>query len=421
MKSTAVVTIVSMNYFAFAKNLAYSYKKNNPGDDFYILIVDKITEFEKIKDDKYSIIDINELNISNLHDLAFKYDIVELNTAVKPFFIEYLFSNYNYENVIYLDPDIMVFNNFDFIKNILTKESIVLTPHILYESYDSGTLKDNEFLKNGIFNLGFIAFKNNINSKRMLNWWKEKLEIYCYKDYLNGLAWDQKWIDFVPTLFDEVYILKHPGHNVAHWNIHERNISVVNNIFKVNDKYDLIFFHFSNYKINNPEYIVNVPNYFVNEPVQLKVSDRKDLSELYSIYHNEVLKCGYDEFSRVKYFYSCFDNGITIKNIYRKLYAGLKDSYHFDSNPFCTTKNNSFYIWLCKEKYINRENKSCNLTEKVSATNVNQIMMTLKLFKLLRKVLGVTKYISLLKKAVWVSNIDNHYILYNKLNEDNEK
>ena len=34
---------------------------------------------------------------------------------------------------------------------------------------------------------------------------------------------DQRWIDFVPSLFDH-HILKDPSYNVAYWNLHERDL-----------------------------------------------------------------------------------------------------------------------------------------------------------------------------------------------------
>ena len=36
---------------------------------------------------------------------------------------------------------------------------------------------------------------------------------------------DQRWIDFVPSLFDH-FILKDPTYNVAYWNLHERDADV---------------------------------------------------------------------------------------------------------------------------------------------------------------------------------------------------
>jgi hypothetical protein len=58
----------------------------------------------------------------------------------------------------------------------------------------------------------------------------------------------------MPALYDNYFILKHPGYNMANWNLHERQLFIEKTSF-VNDEYPLCFFHFSSYKFNNPEQI----------------------------------------------------------------------------------------------------------------------------------------------------------------------
>src|SRR5262245_7841005 len=41
---------------------------------------------------------------------SFKYDLVELNTAVKPYFLRWLFDHYPADHIVYLDPDILLFS-----------------------------------------------------------------------------------------------------------------------------------------------------------------------------------------------------------------------------------------------------------------------------------------------------------------------
>ncbi len=65
---------------------------------------------------------------SGLLSTAFKYDILELNTNVKPSFLRYLL-NSGIEELVYLDPDIFVYKELTPIFDALSHSAIVLTPH----------------------------------------------------------------------------------------------------------------------------------------------------------------------------------------------------------------------------------------------------------------------------------------------------
>ena len=324
MNKKAICTIASLNYFAQVKNLSRSIKKYHKDIDVLVLIADKISENvrEKIKSDNdcYQVVCLEELEIDNLYELAFKYDIMEFNTALKPIFIKYLFTKMNYQGVIYLDPDIQVFHKLDFVLDRIGQYSIILTPHILND-LEGGACELNEYLKHGIFNLGFIALHNDCNSEKLLDWWMGKLVDYCYYDMDNGMAWDQKWMDFIPVLCDSVYILKNPGYNAAFWNLHERDISKADDEFYITPDCRLVFYHFSHYHINLPEYIV----YFDDENKTTFEGYSAVVKELYDIYFTNITEMGYDYFSKIEYGFNYFNNGEPVLNSYRRQFAKIKE------------------------------------------------------------------------------------------------
>lgn len=324
MNKRAICTIASLNYFAQVKNLSRSIKKYHEDLDVFILIVDKMSgNVEKeitSHNDRYNVVYLEELQIDNLEELAFKYDIMEFNTALKPIFMKYLFTKRNYKSVIYIDPDIQLFNKLDFALDKMEHYSIILTPHILNDM-DGGPCVLNEYLKHGIFNLGFIALNNDCNSEKLLDWWMEKLVDYCYYDMDNGMAWDQKWMDFIPVLSDSVYILKHPGYNAAFWNLHERDISKAGDEFYITPDSKLVFYHFSHYRFDKPEYLA----YFDEENIITFEGYPAIVRELYDIYFANIMEMGYDYFSKIKYGFNYFNNGEPILNSYRKQYAKIKE------------------------------------------------------------------------------------------------
>jgi hypothetical protein len=69
-----------------------------------------------------------DLGIPDFEHLAFKYQLVEFNTALKPTFLKSIFSE-GFDSVIYLDPDIKVFSALSPVLNALSSSDIVLTPH----------------------------------------------------------------------------------------------------------------------------------------------------------------------------------------------------------------------------------------------------------------------------------------------------
>ena len=110
-----IFTICAKNYLAQAKTLGYSVKKHSPTTDFYILLSDEIGDVSIYCDD-FEVIESKSLkNIPNFSTLAFKYNVIEFSTSVKPFFFDWLLNEKRYEKILYLDPDMVVYNSLDFL------------------------------------------------------------------------------------------------------------------------------------------------------------------------------------------------------------------------------------------------------------------------------------------------------------------
>jgi lipopolysaccharide biosynthesis glycosyltransferase len=233
------------------------------------------------------VIKVEEMGIEGFELMVEKYDIVELNTAVKPTSFKYLSDKYrNCEHIIYLDPDIKVFSSLALFNNLLNEYSILLTPHI-YTPLAIDTLSPNEqtFQMHGIYNLGFLAL--NVKKQQalsLLDWWEERCLSICFRDTSRGLFVDQLWLNLAPLYFPETHILRHIGCNMAPWNLHERKLSKFNEEWIVNNSERLIFYHFSSYDFNKPENI-NKPFYNRHD-----FENRPDLKEIYTSYHKELIE-----------------------------------------------------------------------------------------------------------------------------------
>lgn len=241
-------TICSNNYLMKAlalKSSILSFGKFS----IYLVLADEMSDeidydalgFQKV-------ITIDQLNITNLDWQLNHYSIVEFNTSLKGEAFKYLFETIQTEVIYYFDPDIKVFQPLDSFSPFFEGTSILLTPHILSPiPHDELFPSENLFLNHGIYNLGFLGIRRTETSLYFLTWWCERLANKSIIDLKEGYFTDQIWFNLVPLFFEDVTILKHPGFNVAYWNLHERIISIDDVTFKVNKEEKLYFYHFSSF------------------------------------------------------------------------------------------------------------------------------------------------------------------------------
>jgi hypothetical protein len=329
-----ICTIVSKNYIAFARTLYQSFMALHPDGKCYILIIDDIEGYiDPVKED-FEIVKIDDLGIKNIRGFCFKYSIVELSTAFKPYLLKYLLDSKSIDRIFYIDPDILVMNPLDSLYGTLDNYDMILTPHIDKDYPDDGFLpNDSVIMKHGILNLGFIGLRKCTNVNIFLLWWQRKLYDKCLMDHKKGYFVDQKYIDLALTLFENYKIIKEPGYNVAFWNLHSRLISFDKEQWYCNDEL-LYFFHFSSYKPENPKIISPYQTRF-------KFEDNPILFSLYSQYHKLLLTNDYFNTYKWPYSYNYFSNGQRINNLIRRLYRRITIKINF-VDPF-NIKEFSFF------------------------------------------------------------------------------
>lgn len=387
-------TIVSRNYFAYALTLRRSFLENHPGAAFHILIVDTKDDSFKV-DEGVDITWVEDMDIPNFMSYAMRYDILELNTNVKPTFLLKLLNKY--KKVAYIDPDIKVFRPLDIIFDRLSESSIVLTPHIVSSIDDSMKPGEIDFLINGQFNLGFIALNDSVQAIKMLHWWQARCLEQGYNEPSQGLFVDQKWINLVPCIFSDVYIEKSVGCNMAYWNLHERLLGEKNNEWVVNEIEPLYFFHFSGLLLNDENDISKYQNRF-------NLTQRPDLRKLFSAYRQELRDNDHLSFQKIKYGFSSFSDGKLISSISRRLYT-ISEFPTSSDNPFLV--NSKFYKFCQKNKLFLAKSgvKSYN------SYNTNHNDIRLKIIrggmKFAYRLLGVEKYQLLLKYMIYIASVRN--------------
>ncbi len=292
-------TLCSNNYLAQAKALSDSVNEHHPEYKFYIGIVDELSSDINYKEfTNAEILSFKDLNYAIFDDMIERYNIVEFNTAVKPFYFDYFFNRINVgDSVLYIDPDILLHQRMEEVENKLESYDFILTPHLLEPLHEQSQF-EKLILNVGVFNLGFLALKVSATTKIFLDWWKSRLRYDCRIAFDEGLFVDQIWINYVPCLFDNVYILKQPGYNMGYWNFNERTISIKDKIYFVNEDYELSLFHYSSFNPMNPDKLCKWLEY--------SFETRPDLKSLYENYARILMNNKYE-------FYSKFHRGLNFK------------------------------------------------------------------------------------------------------------
>jgi len=324
-KKRAIFTICSNNYLPYARILFHSLQKYHPSAELYLCLADKKDQLFPLEMDNVKIIEGEELNITHFHDFAFRYNIMEFNTALKPFMMQLLIEKYNFDQVVYLDPDIELYAPLDSIFSALDNGSdFVVTPHITKPSEGEDYPDDVEVMKAGIYNLGFIAVSNSFQAIEFLHWWGRKLRFYCINEQDKGIFVDQKFVDLLPAFHDKVTILKDTNVNVAYWNLAQRKLEKKGDNWFVDNK-PMIFFHYSGIDINNNQRLSKYSNNF-NGNINV---------ELQELIDNYIAKLKYYSFANKftpKYYYNYFSNGSYISFRLRQIYRQLKNFWC--DNPF---------------------------------------------------------------------------------------
>jgi hypothetical protein len=321
---TAVFSIASKSYLAFARTLMSSVRREHPEMQRFLILVDR--DFEGPGED-FTVIPSELLPVPKRRWVHFKYNILELSTALKPYAASYIASEYGADKLFYFDPDIRLYRSIAALDRALDASDIVLTPHIVEPMREDGKLPSEfEIVRNGSYNLGFIGLRANRRGCEFLEWWQRKLYDHAYVDVEHGLFTDQKWVDLVPSVFPKVHIERSPAYNVAYWNIGQRKVERSGGSWWVNGE-PLRFFHFSGFDPMRP-----LP--FSKNQNRYTLDDLGDVKPLAIEYADEVIENGHGECRAAAYAYGFFQNGTPLPDLCRRWARGYPAVVDRIDDPF---------------------------------------------------------------------------------------
>lgn len=315
----AACTIVSPNYIGFARTLAASFVAQHPEQRFFVLIVADLTDLTPFATDAaLTPVALGEIGLPFARVEAMKYDILELNTNVKPTFLLHLLARYALDGVVYLDPDIFVYSPLTPVFESLRTGTAVLTPHMTAPVFDGHSPAEQDLLYNGTYNLGFIAVGASVEGLRLLKWWEHRCLALGFSEGRTGLFVDQKWANLMPTLFSGVITTRDAGLNMAYWNLHERTLGSAAGSWIVRNAAEetvpLRFFHFSGIDLGDPAGLSRHTDRFT-------LAARPDLQPLFAAYRDAVAGNRLPAAEALPYGFDRLSDGTALNRLARRLFA----------------------------------------------------------------------------------------------------
>lgn len=437
MNKRIAFTICARNYYGLAQVLKQSVQRQNPEIEFLVFIADGIPDAERVEfgNDAVDAVEAARayVDADKLREMAFKYNLTEYCTAIKPFCFQHVFDHTDAVLVAYLDPDVFAFSSLDPVFAPLATASIVLTPHIIFPSLFEGKRADKGLLATGVFNLGFLALKRSYTSRTLLAWWGKRLLDQCFVDSHDALFTDQKWMDFVPTLFpvEEVVSLRHGGANMAPWNFHERAIApgssdgqfLVSRRSTERGAEDLpaeprqadplVFVHFSGF---------DYKKFCEGQVAQYNIDGLSlyhDLTPLIDRYMQAIRaqRTTVLRFLGKPYAYGTFADGSPILAFHRRLYRSAVESGLPIGDPF-STRDGGFLDTLRKHALMAPAGAGDDGFEKSNKFNLSgfdrKLVLFNRLMRLTKRLIGLQNYVLLLRLMRPYSRVESQLHLIDR-------
>lgn len=343
LPSLAMCSIVSANYLATAQVVVFSFLEHNPAATAVVLVIDGAEAGSGAWDldgaTVVSPLDL-DLDITDVHQMALMYDVLELATALKPFLLAHLLDRFGCP-VVYLDSDILVTASFDEVRAAALEHAIVLTPHVVDPFPRDGLGVDEITIQlSGVFNLGFIAVAPG--AEPFLRWWAERTRWDSIVAPEQGLFTDQRWIDQVPALFSPK-VVRNRGWNVAYWNAHERPLTRAADGRLLAGGDPVVFFHLSGYDVDSPH---RLSRYQGPSP-RILLSEHPLLREVCDWYRDVLIEAGHPHLRTLPYGFAAVA-GARLPQLVRRMARAslLADGDDVVPTPWTEDGAAAFVEWL---------------------------------------------------------------------------
>jgi glycosyltransferase involved in cell wall biosynthesis len=334
-----VCTIIAKNYLAYARVLAKSFAEHHPGSRLWTLIIDDFSRSIDPADEPFIALAPTEIGCDAFTNMALRYSVLELSTAVKPWLMRHLMRETG-GPVTYLDPDIKIYGSLERLDQLGREHGVVLIPHNKEPLPPDGRAPSQiDIMIAGVYNLGYITLAPGPEVDRLIDWWADRLRRDCRVDPVWGYFVDQRWFDLAPGFLTDFAIVRDPEYNVAYWNLHGRKLERAGGRWLVNGR-PLAFFHFSGFDPDHPLVLSRYQD-------RVDVTADPALEQILGEYAAEVNREGHALSRKWPYSYGALGDGTRLDATLRGLYSELSDEQNGElPSPFTLEGASLFASWI---------------------------------------------------------------------------
>lgn len=320
----AAGSIASRRDLPLVRVLGRSLRQFHPEIPFYVLLTDEVGHCFRPEAEPFRLLRLEEVGIPDLPRFRFHYNQQELTYASTPYLLRHLL-DLGYEGAGYFKQESLVLGDLTPVLDGLRRHSILLTPHLLQPLPGADRIpRELNILQSGVYNVGFLGVAARPAGRDFLDWWQDRLYTHCRHDVPNGMHFEQRWLDLVPALWEDVGIVRDPGFNVGHWNLPERRVELEGESVRV-DGAPGRFLRLSGFDPEQPDAVTRYN-------ARLTLENVGGAADLFRRYVERIRDEGYAEAAGWPYAYGSFDNGEPVTEAARRLYraAGAAASHWGD-------------------------------------------------------------------------------------------
>ncbi|HBD95607.1 MAG: hypothetical protein A2015_11145 [Spirochaetes bacterium GWF1_31_7] len=242
-------TLFDSHYFSRGLTMYNSLKKNTADFRLYIVCFDDYTYNGLLQLNFPEIIPISLNQFEDIELLEAKKGRTKAEycwTSTSSVIL-YVLNTFNEPECTYLDADLYFFSDPGVLLDEAKNHSVMITEHRFSAPY-------KHYVFFGIYNVQFMYFKNDVNGRKVLDWWRSRCLEWCYDRSEDGKFGDQKYLDQWNSLFEGIHVMHNTGGGVAPWNVqsftYEQNQNVLFQCNKQTKEHNkVIFYHFHKFKL----------------------------------------------------------------------------------------------------------------------------------------------------------------------------
>jgi len=220
----------------------------------YVVCLDEITRviLARLGFRNVVLIPLHEIEQGDDDLLAAKRNrsLVEYYWTLTPTIILRIIERYPEIDILtYLDADLFFFSAPDPIFDELADGSVLIHEHRFPPSLEPLAI-------HGKYNVGLLCFRRDKRALKVLYWWRDRCNEWCYSYVEDGKYGDQLYLNDWTERFEGVGVLKHVGAGLAPWNQIQYHYTLKGEAGLLIEGLPLVFYHFHAFDFFSPDVIV---------------------------------------------------------------------------------------------------------------------------------------------------------------------